>query len=86
MGVSPGGAGIVTVMKLIGVKWFGEIKFWFALIKVATLTLFLVIGSIILGVGSSVGHPMGSRSLIMAASFPMECWCADVGSRGPQSE
>ncbi|WP_274610355.1 amino acid permease [Pseudomonas sp. TH31] len=51
---------IVTVINLIGVKLFGEIEFWFALIKVAALALFLVIGSIILGGGSAVaGHPTG---------------------------
>jgi L-asparagine permease len=45
---------IVAAMNLIGVKWFAEMEFWFALIKVAAISLFLVIGSIILGTGMHV--------------------------------
>ena len=51
---------IVAAMNLIGVKWFAEMEFWFALIKVAAISLFLVIGSIILGTGTHVGgHTTG---------------------------
>ncbi|CAB3785238.1 L-asparagine permease [Paraburkholderia caffeinilytica] len=51
---------IVAAMNLIGVKWFAEMEFWFALIKVAAISLFLVIGSIILGTGVHVGgHSTG---------------------------
>jgi L-asparagine permease len=45
---------IVAAMNLIGVKWFAEMEFWFALIKVAAISLFLVIGTIILGTGVHV--------------------------------
>jgi L-asparagine permease len=51
---------IVSVMNLVGVKWFAEMEFWFALIKVAALLLFLVVGVAILGTGVQVaGHPTG---------------------------
>ena len=42
-------------VNMIAVKWFGEIEFWFSLIKVATLVLFLLVGVAIL----VVGHPVG---------------------------
>ena len=45
---------IVATMNLIGVKWFAEMEFWFALIKVAAVSLFLVIGTLILGTGTPV--------------------------------
>ena len=61
---------IVTVMNLIGVKWFGEMEFWFALIKVAALTLFLVIGSIMLGGGIAVGgHATGLHLITENGGF-----------------
>ncbi|MFT8719230.1 amino acid permease [Acetobacter sp.] len=52
--------GIVTGMNLIGVKYFGEMEFWFSLIKVVALIVFLVVGTVILGTGMPVnGHPTG---------------------------
>lgn len=36
--------GFVGIMNMVGVKWFGEMEFWFSLVKVAALLLFLVIG------------------------------------------
>jgi L-asparagine permease len=53
---------IVATMNLIGVKWFAEMEFWFALIKVAAISLFLFIGVVILGTGTQVaGHATGSH-------------------------
>jgi L-asparagine permease len=40
---------IVGSMNFVGVKWFAEMEFWFALIKVAAIGLFLIIGTIYLG-------------------------------------
>ena len=40
---------IVVGFNLVSVRWFGEVEFWVALIKVAALVLFLIVGSIILG-------------------------------------
>ncbi|MFI8597399.1 amino acid permease [Rothia koreensis] len=50
---------IVLVTNLISVKVFGEMEFWFSLIKVATLVLFLVLGIIFVIFGSPNGEPTG---------------------------
>ena len=51
---------VVTSMNMIGVKYFGEMEFWFSLIKVVALSLFLVAGAVILGVRVPVGgHATG---------------------------
>lgn len=51
---------VITSMNLIGVKWFGEMEFWFSLIKVAALLIFLVVGSAILGLRVPIdGHTTG---------------------------
>ena len=36
--------GFVGIMNMVGVKWFGEMEFWFSLVKVAAPLLFLAIG------------------------------------------
>ncbi|MEC5344233.1 L-asparagine permease [Brenneria populi] len=55
-----GALSLVTLMNLIGVKWFAEMEFWFALIKVAAISLFLIVGTIYLGTGAPLdGNPTG---------------------------
>ncbi|QCE35101.1 amino acid permease [Acetobacteraceae bacterium] len=54
---------LVGGLNLIGVKYFGEVEFWLALIKVGSLSLFLAIGGIVLAHAffyshQSVGLPM----------------------------
>lgn len=52
--------GVVATMNMIGVKWFAEMEFWFALIKVVAIVLFLVVGVVFLGTGTPVaGHTTG---------------------------
>jgi L-asparagine permease len=34
----------VGAMNMVAVKWFGEMEFWFAIVKVGALVLFLIIG------------------------------------------
>ncbi|WP_129661521.1 amino acid permease [Rothia uropygialis] len=51
--------GIVVGANLISVKVFGEMEFWFSLIKVGTLVLFLVLGIIFVVFGSPTGQPTG---------------------------
>ncbi len=41
--------GIVATMNMIGVQWFAEMEFWFALIKVAAISLFLIAGVLFIG-------------------------------------
>ncbi|MGA4791892.1 amino acid permease [Nocardia sp. AB354] len=40
---------IVVSINLISVRWFGELEFWAALIKVVALVAFLIVGVVILG-------------------------------------
>ncbi len=55
-----GALAIITVMNLIGVKWFAEMEFWFALIKVLTIVIFLIVGVVFLGSGHPLdGHTTG---------------------------
>ncbi|MFT4147308.1 MAG: amino acid permease [Micrococcaceae bacterium] len=51
---------IVTAVNLIGVKLFGELEFWFAVIKVTALVAFLLIGTWIVGTRQQIdGHSTG---------------------------
>ncbi len=44
---------LITVINLIGVHFFGEVEFWLSLIKVIALSLFIIIGLIVLGFHTS---------------------------------
>ncbi len=46
-----GALAIVGTMNMIGVKWFAEMEFWFALVKVLAIAVFLVVGVVFLGSG-----------------------------------
>ena len=51
---------IIGAMNLMAVGWFGEMEFWFSLIKVGALVLFLIIGVVFLLIGHPVaGTPTG---------------------------
>jgi L-asparagine permease len=50
---------LVVSLNLISVKVFGEMEFWFALVKVAALVLFLIIGILFVVFGSPSGEPTG---------------------------
>ncbi|MEX4004850.1 amino acid permease [Paraburkholderia sp. EG285A] len=50
----------VSITNMIGVKVFGEMEFWFSLIKVSAIVLFLIVGTIFLASGHPVaGHAPG---------------------------
>lgn len=51
-------------MNLMAVAWFGEMEFWFALIKVGALVLFLIVGSVLLVSGHGVAGVPPGLSLI----------------------
>jgi len=55
---------IVTSMNLISVKWFGEMEFWFAILKVAALSLFILIGIYVVGTGTRVAGQVPGLHLI----------------------
>ncbi|MFT4147309.1 MAG: amino acid permease [Micrococcaceae bacterium] len=42
---------LVTAINFMGVKYFGEFEFWFAIIKVAALVIFLLVAVWVLGTG-----------------------------------
>lgn len=45
---------IVGTTNIIGVKWFAEIEFWFALIKILSITIFLIVALIFLLNGNTL--------------------------------
>lgn len=49
---------LVGSMNMIAVEWFGEMEFWFSLVKVGALVLFLIIGVIFL----ISGHPVAGQA------------------------
>ncbi|VFP87685.1 L-asparagine permease [Candidatus Erwinia haradaeae] len=46
-----GALAIVGSMNMVGVKWFAEMEFWFAMVKVLAIVVFLIVGVIFLGSG-----------------------------------
>ncbi|GAB2452777.1 amino acid permease [Nocardia tengchongensis] len=51
---------LVVSINLISVKWFGELEFWAAIIKVVALIVFLIVGAIFLvGRFTVAGQPTG---------------------------
>jgi L-asparagine permease len=55
---------LVGSMNLIAVGWFGEMEFWFALVKVGALVLFLIIGVVVLFMGHPVAGAVPGLHLI----------------------
>ncbi|QHI95028.1 amino acid permease [Aristophania vespae] len=61
---------VVGGVNLTGVRYFGEIEFWFSLIKVLTLAAFLVVGITILFMGVDVGgHKPGLHLISQSGGF-----------------
>jgi len=51
---------VVGVTNMVAVKWFGELEFWFSLVKVAALVAFLLVGAALVLLGHPVaGHATG---------------------------
>lgn len=59
-----GALAIVSLTNMIGVKVFGEMEFWFSLIKVGTLSLFLLVGIFFLASGRPVAGAVPGIHLI----------------------
>lgn len=68
----PGLIAIITLVlaNLISVKMFGELEFWFALVKVVTIVMMIIagLGLIIFGIGNG-GHPIGISNLWTHGGF-----------------
>jgi L-asparagine permease len=55
---------VVLTANLISVKYFGEMEFWFAIVKVATLVAFMLVGVFLLVAGHDVGGTSPGLSVI----------------------
>ncbi|NLS00626.1 amino acid permease [Rhizobium sp. P38BS-XIX] len=61
---------VVLVMNLLSVKVFGELEFWFSLIKVLALVSFLVVGIYFVVSGTPIaGHPAGFSIISDSGGF-----------------
>ncbi|CAJ0992183.1 L-asparagine permease [Pantoea sp. Nvir] len=49
-----GALAVIGTMNMIGVRWFAEMEFWFALIKVLAIIVFLIVGVVFLITGKSL--------------------------------
>lgn len=67
---------ILTGVNLIAVKLFGEIEFWFALIKVVTIVLMIIVGLVMIVTGfGNGGVPIGISNLWKHGGiFPNGIW------------
>ncbi|WP_424214557.1 amino acid permease [Streptomyces sp. BI20] len=55
---------VVLTANLISVKYFGEMEFWFSLVKVAALTIFLIVGIWLVATSHEIdGHTPGLSSI-----------------------
>lgn len=65
-------------MNMIGVKYFGELEFWFSLIKVIALALFLIAGTFFLGFRVPINGQIPGLHLITenGGIFPHGIWPA----------
>ncbi|MBY8888942.1 amino acid permease [Streptomyces sp. PTM05] len=68
--------GVVLAVNLISVRIFGELEFWFSIIKVSALTIFMVIGLYLLASHHKVGGHAASPTLIVdhGGVFPRGVW------------
>ncbi|KRC51936.1 L-asparagine permease [Leifsonia sp. Root227] len=65
-----GTVAVVVLLNLISVKVFGELEFWFSMIKVAALVAFMVVGILVIVFGVPVnGHTPGFGLLMNNGGF-----------------
>ncbi len=67
---------IVMSINLVSVRWFGEMEFWAAMIKVVALVTFLIVGIVFLAGRIPVGTQVPGISLITdnGGLFPSGAW------------
>ncbi|MGW0802917.1 amino acid permease [Nonomuraea sp. NPDC002799] len=65
--------GFVLVVNLLSVRLFGELEFWFAMLKVVAITIFLVVGLVLVvfSVGEAGPHNLAARGGFFPTGFPM---------------
>lgn len=62
--IALGALAVVGTMNMVGVKWFAEMEFWFALIKVVAIVVFLIVGVVFLGSGKPLDGAQPGLHLI----------------------
>lgn len=73
---------LVVSMNLISVKLFGELEFWFALIKVGSLLIFMLVGILFVIFGTPTGSPVGISLISDSGLFPNGIMAALIVSQG----
>jgi L-asparagine permease len=75
---------VVLGLNLVSVKVFGEMEFWFALIKVTALVIFLIVGIVfLLFVGATDQGPTGFGIIAdNGGFFPMGAWAPMLAISG----
>ncbi|UBU16932.1 amino acid permease [Nonomuraea gerenzanensis] len=63
----------VMTVNLLSVRLFGELEFWFAMLKVVAITVFLVVGLVlvVLAVGEAGPHNLVSHGGFFPTGFPL---------------
>jgi lysine-specific permease len=49
---------LIVAVNLVGVRLYGELEYWFAIIKILIVIVFIVIG-ILVATGAAGGHTIG---------------------------
>lgn len=72
----PGAVALVlfTITNLLAVRVFGEIEYWFAVLKVLTVLVFIVFGALIAAGALVPGYAPGLRNLYAAGGFMPGGW------------
>ena len=66
---------LFTVSNLFAVKVFGEVEYWFAVLKILAIAVFMVFGVLIIAVGTfNHGHPAGFSNLWQYGGFAPHGW------------
>lgn len=60
---------VVLLANLVSVKLFGELEFWFSLVKVGAITVFLLVGIVVLLFGHPNGDPVGFQLITSQGGF-----------------
>ena len=71
---------LISAMNLTSVKLFGEMEFWFALIKAATISIFLLVALGILATGTQIlGYTPGPQLIADHGGLMPGGWGATIG-------
>lgn len=67
---------VITLLNLIEVKLYGELEFWFAIVKVAAIVCMIILGILMIFTGLGIGgRPIGFENLWIHGGFmPNGIW------------